>query len=83
MSPVVAFWQKEEIDINATALPGQMQFVTGAPSLLPHPIVIDPVRGEVWDVKEALGYYRYGVQTLQLWAYDYPLFLTDLSFFAQ
>ena len=81
--PVVAFWQKEEIDINAAPLPGQMEFVTDAPSLLQHPIIIDPVRGEVWDVKDALGYYKRGIQTLQLWAYDYPLFLTDLSYFAE
>ena len=81
--PVVAFWQKEEIDISAPPLPGQMEFVTDAPSLLQHPIIIDPVRGEVWDVKNALGYHRRGIQTLQLWAYDYPLFLTDLSYFAE
>ena len=81
--PLVAFWQKENIDMNPTPLPGQMEFVTDAPSLLPHPVIIDPVRGEVWDVKDALGYYKRGIQTLQLYAYDYPLFLTDLSFFAE
>jgi len=80
--PLIAFWQKEHIDISPAPLPGMMEFVTDAPSLLPHPVVIDPVRGEVWDVSDALGYHRRGIQTLSLWAYDYPLFLTDLSFFS-
>lgn len=79
--PVIALWQKENIDISAAPLFGTLEFVTDAPSLLQHPIVIDPVRGEVWDVKDALGYFRCGIQTLNLWVYDYPLFLTDLSFF--
>lgn len=79
--PLIAFWQKENIDISAIPLQGMMEFVTDAPSLLPHPIIIDPIRGEVWDAKDALGYYKRGIQTLSLWAYDYPLFLTDLSFF--
>ena len=60
-----------------------MEFVTDAPSLLQHPIIIDPVRGEVLDVKNDIVYYKRGIQTLQLWAYDYPLFLTDLSYFAE
>lgn len=79
--PVVAFWQKEHVDINATPLRGMFRYVTDCPSLLPHPVIIDPVRGRVWDVKSALGYYKRGIEELEVWAYDYPLFLTDISFF--
>lgn len=79
--PVVAFWQKEHVDINAAPLHGMFRYVTDAPSLLPHPVIIDPVRGQVWDVSSTVGYYKRGIEELEVWAYDYPLFLTDLSFF--
>lgn len=79
--PVIAFWQKEHVDINATPIRGMFRYVTDAPSLLPHPIIIDPVRGQVWDVSSTVGYYKRGIEELEVWAYDYPLFLTDISFF--
>ena len=81
--PVIAFWQKEHIDISASPLLGRLQFVTGAPSKLQHPIIIDPIRGIVWDAKKALSYTSRGAEAVDVWAYDYPLFLTDLKFFEQ
>lgn len=79
--PVIAFWQKEHVDINAAPLHGMFRYVTDFPGLLQHPVIIDPVRGRIWDVKSKVGYYKRGIEELEVWAYDYPLFLTDISFF--
>ena len=78
--PVFAFWQKEHLDLNAQPLRGMIQVVTGVTSKLPHPILIDPVRGRVWDLSALRKMYPHDVETFQpLFAVDYPLILTDCS----
>ncbi len=78
--PVFAFWQKEHLDLHAAPLRGMLQYVTGVTSKIPHPVIIDPVRGNVWDASALHSMYPHGVEALQpLFATDYPLILTDAS----
>ena len=78
--PVLAFWQKEHLDLNAHPLKGMLQVVTGVSSKFTVPIIIDPVRRTVWDASALKRMYPHGVETFQpLFCVDYPLILTDLS----
>lgn len=82
--PVLAFWQPQHVELNAAPLRGRLAFVTGSkPGKIAHPILIDPVRCEVWDVAALVrkgGWQQHGIESLvPCYALDYPLFLTDLS----
>lgn len=81
--PVLAFWQTQHVELNAPPLHGSLEisFATGR-NELKNPVLIDPVRCKVWDVKSRMkeaprklgGFCLTGVYAL-----DYPLFLTDRS----
>lgn len=47
---------------------------------LPNPILIDPVRCEIWDVSQLFDATTCGIELVHpFYALDYPLFLTDRS----
>lgn len=79
--PVVAAWQPQHVELNAQPLCGQLRFVVGEKAgALPNPILIDPVRCEVWDVSELFSATTCGIEIVHpFYALDYPLFLTDRS----
>lgn len=79
--PMFAIWQKEAVDMSALPLKGMLKYITGPVSRIPHPIIIDPIRGKVYDAQASRGYYSCGAETMTMWAVDYPLILTDISIF--
>lgn len=82
--PVFAFWQREHVEMTATPLFGTLTLSTEAgEGALPQPVLVDPVRGKVWDAKAYRGsdLIRGVVKFTGVFALDYPLILTDLSVF--
>lgn len=84
--PVFAFWQREHVEMTATPLFGTLTLSTEAgEGALPQPVLVDPVRGKVWDAKAYRGSDRIRgvVKFTGVFALDYPLILTDLSVFGE
>lgn len=79
--PVLAAWQAQHVELNAQPLCGTLRFVAGETAgALPNPILIDPVRCEMWDVSALFSSMTYGTELVHpFYALDYPLFLTDRS----
>lgn len=81
--PVLAFWQVQHVELNAAPVFGlaEISFASGE-NELKDPILIDPVRCKVWDVRAHLkpSPRKIGLFDFDgVWALDYPLFLTDRS----
>lgn len=82
--PVFAFWQREHVEMTATPLYGTLALSTDAGErALREPVLVDLVRGKVWDAKAYRGsdLIRGVVKFTGVFALDYPLILTDLSVF--
>lgn len=78
--PMYAFWQPQHVEIGAAPVCGRVQMVLGKGGKpFENPVLIDPVRCKVWDVKSLFApARRYGAWELKgIFALDYPLFLTD------
>jgi hypothetical protein len=75
--------------MNTPPVCGRIQFVVGETvGALKNPVIIDPVRCEVWDISgllngtEATKDNGLGIEEIKpFYALDYPLFITDLSAF--
>ena len=79
--PVLAFWQAQHVELNAPPLYGSVEisFAAGM-NQLKDPILIDPVRCKVWDVRSLMkeAPRQVGFNILEgIYVLDYPLFLTD------
>jgi len=79
--PVLALWQAQHVELNAEPLFGtaEISFASGENELT-DPILIDPVRCKVWDVRAHLRESPRKIGLFEfdgIWALDYPLFLTD------
>lgn len=90
--PVFAFWQPQHVELNAAPLRGRLTFVGGSQmGALRRPVLIDPVRCEVWDVSAYVrppqgskAWHAHGIESfVPCYALDYPLFLTDASVLEQ
>lgn len=87
--PVFAVWQPQHVELNTPPVCGRIQFVTGENvGAFKNPVIIDPVRCEVWDISgllngaEAAKDNGLGIEEIKpFYALDYPLFITDLSVF--
>ena len=87
--PVFAVWQPQHVELNTPPVRGRVQFVAGENTgVFKNPVIIDPVRCEVWDIsgllngKDAAKDNGLGIETIcPFFALDYPLFITDLSAF--
>lgn len=85
--PVFAVWQPQHVELNTPPVCGRIQFVAGETvGALKNPVIIDPVRCEVWDISgllngaEAAKDNGLGIEEIKpFYALDYPLFITDLS----
>ena len=82
--PVFAWWQREHVEMTAPALFGTLRVnVAEGAEALRNPVLVDPVKGLVWDAsayrqfEESSG----NVKFYGFYALDYPLLLTDLSAF--
>ena len=87
--PVLAVWQPQHVELNERPLKGRLEFVIGENvGVLANPVLIDPVRCEVFDVATLVNgtdhakANRRGIEcAAPFFALDYPLFLTDASIF--
>ena len=88
--PVLAVWQPQHVELNTRPLCGCIRFVIGdSIGKIRHPVMIDPVRCEVWDIASLFAdrpadvrLTRLGIDTVNpFYALDYPLFITDISIF--
>lgn len=82
--PLFAWWRPEHLDIEGNALYGRLVAYTGCDKTdnLQNPILIDPIRRTVWDVKGAVWSGTPGEDVISLVpATNYPYILTDISIF--
>ena len=82
--PLFTWWQPEHLDIEGNTLYGRLVVQSGCDKKdnLQNPILIDPVRRTVWDVKEAVWSGTPGEDIISLVpATNYPYILTDISIF--
>ena len=82
--PLFAWWQPEHLDIEGNTLYGRLVVQSGCDKKdnLPNPILIDPIRRTVWDVKGAVWSGTPGEDLISLVpATNYPYILTDISIF--
>ena len=82
--PLFAWWQPEHLDMEGNTLYGKLVVQPGCDKSdnLPNPILIDPIRRTVWDVKGAVWSGTLGEDIISLVpAANYPYILTDISIF--
>ena len=82
--PLFAWWQPEHLDVEGEPLYGKLVAQSGCDKKdnLPNPVLIDPIRRIVWDVKGAVWAGIPGEDLISLIpATNYPYILTDLSVF--
>lgn len=82
--PLFVWWQPEHLDIEGNTLWGRLVVHTGCDKKdnLQNPILIDPIRRTVWNVKEAVWSGTPGEDLISLVpATNYPYILTDISIF--
>ena len=82
--PLYAWWLPENLDIEGDLLFGRIEVQSGCESgdNFKHPVIIDPIRRTVWDVKGAVWAGNRGEDILFLVpANGYPYILTDLAIF--
>jgi hypothetical protein len=81
--PVIAYWLNNLTDVDATPYSGEMRIFFSSEDLknFRHPVVVDPIRKNVFRVNNAV-YGDAGDVTLSpLAVVDYPLFITNESIF--
>jgi len=84
--PFYAWWNPTHLDIEEPDLFGSVLARSGCEKSdnLPHPIIIDPIRRTVYDVKTTCWAGTPGEDLLyQVPATTYPYILTDLSIFSE
>lgn len=84
--PVLAIWRQGHVDLSHTPVTGKLNVFLNKKVDWSHPIVIDPIRRNVYAIKEfdpsnpnLLNTTGLTVKRFPL--ADYPLFVTDLSIF--
>jgi len=79
--PVFSAYLPENVDISATPVTGELLLSIEMNDQLNHPIIIDPIRRNVYEIKHiskpqwAAGSYVINPLTFV----DYPMFITDIS----
>ena len=86
--PVFAFWIPEHVDLTAAARQGDIFMLMDEEEYFKNPVVIDPIRRNVWLLKDVVQEqtYREGgfFGTLRIRNFtvtDWPLFVADASIF--
>lgn len=78
--PAAALWQPENVAISFQPLTGEIQFLTGRTSPFPDPVLIDPLRGNVYRILNTeCPAWAMGAMVLPpIPIPDYPVLITDL-----
>lgn len=81
--PVFAAWQTEHVDLSAQPIHGCLRTLAqGYETAFQNPIVIDPVRRNVWDASGIHTFsHEYGADLFHTPLTDYPYIFTDLAIF--
>ena len=88
--PVFAFWIPEHVELTATTMRGSIYMQTDPEEFFKNPVVIDPIRRNVWLIKDAIevpdfrrnGSNFFGTQRIRNFPVtDWPLLLADASIF--
>jgi len=86
--PVFAVWNPEQLDLQSLRLEGALTLVTDYPDELPEPVVIDPIRRNVYAIKKEAtvpvadyNSFRQGLTIEPFTPVDYPVFITDRKIF--
>lgn len=85
--PVFALWIPEHVDINARPVEGCVRLTMEEGCILENPVVIDPIRRNVWSITRETTIETFvflGAQVFNPFrVVDYPLFITDASIFEE
>jgi len=84
--PIFAVWSPEHVEITSPPLFGRFRCAASEYAVIPDPVILDPVRGKVWD---ASGLRDTNLKNIELYGEGYmpfpvtnsPLLLTDASIF--
>ena len=84
--PLFAVWSPEHVELSMPLLFGRLRCVASEYASIPSPVILDPVRGKVWD---ASGLRDTSVGTIDLYGEGYlpfpvtnsPLIVTDAAIF--
>lgn len=84
--PVFAFWIPEHVELSATTMRGSIYMQMDESENFRHPVVIDPIRRNIWLLKEGVARTTFEggnfLGTLRIRHFpvtDCPLFLADAS----
>ena len=77
--PAAALWQPENVAISFQPITGEIQFLTGGKPPLAEPVLIDPLRGNVYRIfhAECPAWAMGGMVFPPLPIPDYPVIITD------
>ena len=77
--PAAALWQPENVAISFQPITGEIQFLTGGKPPLAEPVLIDPLRGNVYRIfhAECPAWAMGGMVFPPLPVPDYPVIITD------
>ena len=85
---VFAFWTPEHVELSATTVRGSIYMQMEESEKLEHPVVLDPIRRNVWLLPKELlettsdaGDFHGTLRIRNFPVTDYPLLLADLSIF--
>lgn len=79
--PIFAFWNPEHVEITAPATHGQISILTDDSEKIKQPVLIDPIRRNVWTLKPKLMQPS-AEGTFRIYHFpitDYPVFIADAS----
>ena len=84
--PLFAVWVPEHVELSSPLLFGRFRCVAGEYAAIPSPVILDPVRGKVWD---ASALRSAAPNTIDLYGEGYmpfpvtnsPLIVTDAAIF--
>lgn len=86
--PVFAFWTPEHVELSAATVHGSIYMLMNESEKFEHPVVIDPIRRNVWLLKDGVaettsegGNFLGTLRIRHFPVTDCPLFLADASVF--
>ena len=84
--PLFAVWIPEHVDLSMPLLSGRLLCTTEEKTPMPDPVIIDPVRGRVWDAskfitRHADGWYEGVEDFFPFPVTNSPLIVTDAAVF--
>ena len=86
--PLFAFWNPEHVELSAPAVYGSIYMLMNDAEMFENPVVIDPIRRNVWQLDEQLiqptledGNFFGTLRIHRFPVMDYPLFIADASMF--